>query len=236
MFHWRFDYQRALCDLGASVSLMPNTIFKKLNFGDLSPTRVSLQLADRSIRFPLGVLEDVPLQVGKLTIPCDFFVMEMPEDVHTPIILGRPCLATAGALIDVKRGKLSLNVGEDKVEFELHKALNAPSLGDTCYRVDVVEGWEEDLPMDSTNDDALQRCLSSNGAFDEETMAYERMLDDAPVGELHTPSVEVLQVEVITKECSKPPEVELKPLPSHLKYAFVGEHSTFPYDCQLCTQ
>ncbi|XP_010667891.1 uncharacterized protein LOC104884885 [Beta vulgaris subsp. vulgaris] len=98
--------QRALCDLGASVSLMPNVIFKKLNFGDLRPTCVSLQLADRSIRYPLGVLEDVPLQVGKLTIPCDFFVMEMPEDARTPIILGRPCLATAGALIDVKHGKL----------------------------------------------------------------------------------------------------------------------------------
>ncbi|XP_010683746.1 uncharacterized protein LOC104898373 [Beta vulgaris subsp. vulgaris] len=74
--------QRALCDLGASVSLMPNDIFKKLNFGDFRPTRVSLQLADRSIRYPLGVLEDGPLQVGKLTIPCDFFVMEMPEDSY----------------------------------------------------------------------------------------------------------------------------------------------------------
>ncbi|XP_010684550.1 uncharacterized protein LOC104899115 [Beta vulgaris subsp. vulgaris] len=124
--------QRALCDLGASVSLMPNAIFKKLNFGDLRLTRVSLQLADRSIRYPLGVLEDVPLQVGKLTIPCDFFVMEMPEDVHTPIILGRPCLSTDGALIDVKHGKLSLGVGKNKAEFELHKAMHVHSLGDTC--------------------------------------------------------------------------------------------------------
>ncbi|XP_057251669.1 uncharacterized protein LOC130591774 [Beta vulgaris subsp. vulgaris] len=98
--------QRTLYDLGASISLMPNAIFKKLNFGDLRLTHVSLQLADRSVQYPLGILEDVPLQVGKLTIPCDFFVMEMPKYVYTLIILGRPCLTTTGALIDVKHGKL----------------------------------------------------------------------------------------------------------------------------------
>ncbi|XP_074267358.1 uncharacterized protein LOC141590688 [Silene latifolia] len=100
--------KRALCDLGASVSLMPLSIFKRLDLGDLKPTRVSLQLADRSVKFPIGVIEDVPLVVGKLIIPCDFFVMDMPEDYNVPIILGRPCLATGGAMIDVKSGKLSL--------------------------------------------------------------------------------------------------------------------------------
>lgn len=68
--------------------------------------------------------------------------MEMPEDVHTPIMLGRPCVASGEALIDMERDKLSLNMGKDKVEFELHKALYIPSFGDTCYHVDVAEGWE----------------------------------------------------------------------------------------------
>ncbi|XP_021769454.1 uncharacterized protein LOC110733674 [Chenopodium quinoa] len=68
---------RALCDLGASVSLMLLSICKKLQMGELKPTRISLQLADRSVKFPLGVLEDVPLRVGKFFIPCDFVVMEM---------------------------------------------------------------------------------------------------------------------------------------------------------------
>ncbi|XP_074266283.1 uncharacterized protein LOC141588756 [Silene latifolia] len=131
--------KRALCDLGASVSLMPLSIFKRLDLGDLKPTRVSLQLADRSVKFLIGVIEDVPLVVGKLVIPCDFFVMDMPEDYNVPIILGRPCLATGGAMIDVKSGKLSLQVGEDRVEFELHKSMEAPSLGDTCCIVDILE-------------------------------------------------------------------------------------------------
>ncbi|XP_074293292.1 uncharacterized protein LOC141620274 [Silene latifolia] len=88
--------KRALCDLGASISLMPLKIFKKLKGFELSPTRVSLQLADRLVRYPIGLVKDVPLKVGKLVLPCDFYVMDIPEDSKTPIILGRPCLATGG--------------------------------------------------------------------------------------------------------------------------------------------
>ncbi|XP_074297172.1 uncharacterized protein LOC141627866 [Silene latifolia] len=70
--------ERALCDMGVSISLMPLKIFKKLKDYDLSPTRVSFQLADRSVRYPIGLVEDVPLNVGKLEIPCDFYVMDIP--------------------------------------------------------------------------------------------------------------------------------------------------------------
>ncbi|XP_074283354.1 uncharacterized protein LOC141607905 [Silene latifolia] len=118
---------------------MPLSLFKKLQFEDLKPSRISLQLADRSVKYPLGVIEDVPLMVGKLVIPCDFYVMDMPEDNNVPNILGRPCLATGGAMIDVKSGKLSLQVGEDKVEFELAKSMEAPSLSNSCCRVYMVE-------------------------------------------------------------------------------------------------
>ncbi|XP_021735762.1 uncharacterized protein LOC110702365 [Chenopodium quinoa] len=67
----------ALCDLGVSVSLMPYSIAKSLKVGDLKPTRMSLQLADRTVRLPLGILEDVPVKVGRVFVPCDFVVMEM---------------------------------------------------------------------------------------------------------------------------------------------------------------
>ncbi|KAJ8756040.1 hypothetical protein K2173_024587 [Erythroxylum novogranatense] len=91
---------KALCDLGASVSLLPLSICQKLDIGELKPTTISLQLADRSIKFPIGILENVPLKVGSLFIPVDFVVLEMEEDTNIPIILGRPFLATAGAIID----------------------------------------------------------------------------------------------------------------------------------------
>ncbi|XP_074292604.1 uncharacterized protein LOC141619486 [Silene latifolia] len=107
--------KRAQCDLGVSISLMPLKIFKKFKGFEPSPTRVSLQLADRSVRYPIGLVEDVPLKAGKLVIPYDFYVMDIPEDSKIPIILGRPYLATGGAMIDVKNGKLSFQVGDDKI-------------------------------------------------------------------------------------------------------------------------
>ncbi|XP_074306257.1 uncharacterized protein LOC141641495 [Silene latifolia] len=131
--------KRALCDLGESISLMPLKIFKKLKNYELSPTRVSLQLADRSVRYPIGFVEDIPLKVGKLEFPCDFYVMDILEDSNIPIILGRPCLATVGAMIDVKNGKLSIQLGEEKVEFSLNKAMKKPSEEKSCYMIDMVE-------------------------------------------------------------------------------------------------
>jgi len=79
---------RTLCDLRSSVNLMPYSMFKRLGLGKLSPTRISLQLADRSIRYPIGTLEDVPIKLGDFYAPIDFVVLDMGEDPRTPIILG----------------------------------------------------------------------------------------------------------------------------------------------------
>jgi hypothetical protein len=87
--------KKVLCDPGASVSLMPKLIFDKLGIRDLKPTKIFLQLADRSVRFPLGIIEDILVQVGKFFVPDDFVVMEMEEDNQVPIILERQFLATA---------------------------------------------------------------------------------------------------------------------------------------------
>ncbi|KAJ8748871.1 hypothetical protein K2173_013302 [Erythroxylum novogranatense] len=112
---------RALCDLGASVSLLPLSICQTLDIGELKPTTISLQLDDRSIKFPVGILENVPLKVGSLFIPVDFIVLEMEEDTNIPVILGKPFLATARAIINVKNGKMTLRVGEEEIEFNLGK-------------------------------------------------------------------------------------------------------------------
>ncbi|XP_074306677.1 uncharacterized protein LOC141641936 [Silene latifolia] len=153
--------KRALCDLGASVSLMPLSLFKKLHLEDLKPSKISLQLADRSVKYPLGVIEDVPLKVGKLVIPCDFFVMDMPEDSHVPIILGRPCLATGGAMIDVKSGKLSLQVGNEKIEFELNNSMKSPPMGNSCCRVDMVQDNLDEPNLEPSFLDPLEACSTN---------------------------------------------------------------------------
>ena len=100
----KFVIDKEPCDLGASISLMPLSICKKLNMGELRPTRMSVQLADRSVKFPLGMLENVPVRIGQFYIPTDFIIMDIKDDSNIPIILGRPFLATVGAIIDVKNG------------------------------------------------------------------------------------------------------------------------------------
>ena len=130
---------KALCDLGASVSVMPLSICNKLNMGDLKCTSITLQMADRSVKYPMGILEDVHVRVGKFYIPVDFVVLDMDEDAHIPIILGRPFLHTAGAIIDVKNGRLTLTVGDDKVVFNLSSALKSPMLEASCCSIDISD-------------------------------------------------------------------------------------------------
>jgi len=130
---------KSLCDLGASVSLIPLSICKKLNLGGLKPTRMSLQLVDRSIKHLVGIIEDVPLRIGQLYIPTDFVVMDITEDSITPILLGRPFLATVGAIIDVKKGKLTFKVGDEKIKFILSQFMKSPSVNDTCCVVDIID-------------------------------------------------------------------------------------------------
>ncbi|KAK9714256.1 hypothetical protein RND81_06G082000 [Saponaria officinalis] len=169
--------QRALYDLGTSVSIMPISVFKRLPNVDLRPTRVSLQLADRSVKLPLGIVEDMPLAVGKLVVPCDFFVMDIPEDSNFSIILGRPCLATVGAIIDVKSGKLSLQVGDEKVEFELNKTMGGPSMSDTCSSVDVLEDYLTEPSLEATSSNLQQECVLDDPSDDMEMFSYAWMLD-----------------------------------------------------------
>jgi Aspartyl protease len=131
--------KKVLCDPGASVSLMPKSIFDKLGIEDLKPTRISLQLVDRSVRFSLGIIEDITVQVGKFFIPGDFVVMEMEEDSQVPIILGRLFFTTAGANLDIKNDILSLAIGDEKIEFNVIKSMKCPSNDDVCCRVEVMD-------------------------------------------------------------------------------------------------
>ncbi|GJT78180.1 reverse transcriptase domain-containing protein [Tanacetum coccineum] len=95
------DVCHALADLGASINLMPLSIWKKLSLPDLTPTRMTLELADRSITYPKGLAEDVFVKVGKFHFPTDFVVVDFEADPRVPLILGRSFLRTGRALIDV---------------------------------------------------------------------------------------------------------------------------------------
>ena len=102
---------------------MPLSVVQRLSLGELTLTTIILQMADRSMAQPKGVLEDVLVKVGKFIFPVDFVVMKMEEDNQVPLLLGRPFLAIGAALIDVLKGELTLRVGNEAVHFNLDKSL-----------------------------------------------------------------------------------------------------------------
>ena len=100
-------FEKALCDLGASINPMPLSIFKKLDLGEARSTTITLQLADWSLKHPRGIIEDVLVKVGKFIFPTDFITLVMEEDTEIPILLGPPFLATGGVLTNVKKRSCS---------------------------------------------------------------------------------------------------------------------------------
>ncbi|KAK2630865.1 hypothetical protein QOZ80_UnG0719230 [Eleusine coracana subsp. coracana] len=117
------NFDHALCDLGASVSVMPKDVFDKLNYTTLSPTPMQLQLADSTVRYPAGIAEDILVKIRDCFIPVDFVVLDMDVGKSTPLILGRPFLSTADAHIDVGAGEIRFHINgkEEKFDFRSRK-------------------------------------------------------------------------------------------------------------------
>ena len=84
------NFENALCDLGASISVMPKKVFDKLNNSTLTPTSMCLQLADQSVRYPAGIVENILLKIRNFFVPVDFVVLDMQEDIKTSSFLGDP--------------------------------------------------------------------------------------------------------------------------------------------------
>ncbi|XP_016172969.1 uncharacterized protein LOC107615419 [Arachis ipaensis] len=118
---------QALCDLGASSNLMPLSLMRKLQIEEVKPTKTSLQLVDRSLKFPLGVVENLLVKVGAFIFSADFVILDMEEDVNASIILGRPFLATGKALIDIQKGELTLRVNDEQIVLNVFQALQHPN-------------------------------------------------------------------------------------------------------------
>ncbi|GJU33813.1 reverse transcriptase domain-containing protein [Tanacetum coccineum] len=116
------DRTNALADSRASINLLPHSIYKQLGLGALKPTRMTLELANRSVTHPMGIAKDVAVRVDDFTFLADFVVVNFKPDPRVPIILGRPFLRTAKALIDLYEEKLTLRVGSDELVFYAEKS------------------------------------------------------------------------------------------------------------------
>ncbi|MCO6517067.1 MAG: hypothetical protein J6586_11355, partial [Snodgrassella sp.] len=140
----------ALADLGASINLMPYSVWKKLSLQALSPTCMTLELADRSISRPLGIAEDVFVRVGKFHFPADFVVVDFDADPRVPLILGRGFLRTGRALIDVFDEEITLRVGTEAITFNLDQTSRYSSNYDaeSVNRIDVIDIASEEYAQE----------------------------------------------------------------------------------------
>ncbi|XP_070015044.1 uncharacterized protein [Nicotiana sylvestris] len=134
-----FAFAKALYDLGASINLMPLAIYKRLGIGRARPTSMLLQLADRTLKRPFGILDDVLIQVGKFMFPADFVILDCKVDEEIPIILGRPFLSTGRALIDCETRELKMRLNDEEITFNVQKSMRRPSEFANCSLIDVVD-------------------------------------------------------------------------------------------------
>ncbi|XP_073119742.1 uncharacterized protein [Henckelia pumila] len=133
----------------AMISLTENSLHWKLSLGEPKPTRMSFQLADRSLKYPRGIIEDVLVKVDKFIFPVDFVVLDMEEDLDMPLIMGRPFLETGKALIDVQKRELLLRVGEEKISFDVFNALKCSQYNEECFQIDAMDSLLNNYVQDT---------------------------------------------------------------------------------------
>ncbi|GJX18127.1 DNA-directed DNA polymerase [Tanacetum coccineum] len=221
----------ALADLGASISLMPYTMYKKLGLGEPKATRMSLELADMSIQYPRGIIENILIKVDKFILPIDLIIQDMPEDSRVPIILGRPFLATSRAMIDVFNKKITLRVGDDEVVFDVDQSIKRPTTeDDECYGIDDLDDTineeaqelleNEELDSDEKNgydsENSIRRINSINTAYPD----TQGTTNGNDVKSEHLYSTSANEID------EKKPK--LKNLPQHLEYVYLNGDKSFP--------
>ncbi|XP_042448421.1 uncharacterized protein LOC122033464 [Zingiber officinale] len=223
-------FEDAIVDLGASINVMPKSVFQALGIGPLQPTGVVIQLANQSFAHPVGVIEDVLVKVKELIFPADFYVLDMEGDAlssHVPIILGRPFLKTAKTKIDVHAGTLSIEFGETIVQYNILDAMKYPVEDHSLLSIELFDELEDRL------DGYLLECaaLFNNFGDDLSTECSDSL--DQYVFASETKDCEgVCVVEVESGKALpsvlQPPKLELKVLPSHLKYAYLRKDEQLP--------
>ncbi|XP_006596834.1 uncharacterized protein LOC114384055 [Glycine soja] len=130
---------KALIELGASTNLMPLSMCQRLGEIEIMPTRMTLQLADRSIARPYGVIEDVLVRVKHLIFPADFIVIDIKEDADIPLILERPFMSTASCVVDIGKRKLQMIKEDQQISFDMFYEEKALPDQNVCLKVNVME-------------------------------------------------------------------------------------------------
>nr|GEX14204.1 reverse transcriptase domain-containing protein [Tanacetum cinerariifolium] len=227
----RMDVCHALADLGASINLMPLSIWKNLSLPELTPTRMTLELSDRSITHPKGVAEDVFVKVGKFHFLTDFVVVDFEADPRVPLILGRSFLRTDRALVDVYREEMTLRVNDEDEILGFSKnssggnptSTSEPILSDSSPSLTLFEGSDfilEEIEAYLKDESISLEIDHTNCDPEGDICLNEKLLNNDPFQLL---PMDLKQGEVVKAKFSieEPPELELKDLLSHLEYAYL---------------
>ena len=219
--------EKALLDLGASVNLLPYSMYKQLSLGELKPTSITLSLADRSIKIPKGTIEDVLIQVDRFYYPVDFVVLDTePVAVganHVPIILGRPFLATSNAIIKCRNGAMQLTFGNMTLELNIfhlgkrHMHSEEDDFEEVCIIDTILEEQANEQQVQDILTLELSECLGEQ----------QELQDMSLVQGYWRRKIEILPL-LSSDEPKEPQQLELKPLPVELKYAFLEENEQCP--------
>ncbi|XP_060200491.1 uncharacterized protein LOC132628745 [Lycium barbarum] len=137
------DFSRALCANGASINLMSHSIYKKSGLRMPRPTSMRLQMADHTVKRPVGIVDNVLVKVGNFHLPMDFVIFDFAVNKEISIILGRPFLATRRALMDSKNNEIKFYVNDEEVTFQASKVIKFPSAYESIPVIDVVDVVEQ---------------------------------------------------------------------------------------------
>ncbi|XP_012448841.1 uncharacterized protein LOC105772039 [Gossypium raimondii] len=222
-------FGKALCDLGASINLLPLSAFIKLRIGHMKPTAMTLQLANRSLAQSEGQIKDVLFHVDKFTFSANFIILDCEADKEVLIILGQLFLAIGRTLIDVYNGELTMRLNDEQVTFSVFESVHHKDKAES-HIVDVLDDLiEEELENQST-------VIAEEIAVTSEAASLDNcgsVVEASKVEIKHRWQIESLDLTNRTTLIFKPsiektPTLELKPLPPHLKYIFLGNHNTLP--------
>ncbi|XP_027156892.1 uncharacterized protein LOC113758056 [Coffea eugenioides] len=211
--------RKAMLDLGASINVMPKTIFASLNLGPLKETAIIIQLTDRTNAYPEGLVEDVLVQVNELVFPADFYILDMGDEKSlnpSPILLGRPFLSTVRTKIDVNEGTFSMKFDGETVNFNIFEETFELD-GEDALEVALTKHLELGVTLDVDMRDELHHTIEAVHSLPTVSPRYE-------FTSLFVPEVQTKSLPSVVQA----PELELKPLPKHLKYAFLGDRETLP--------
>ncbi|KAM2928101.1 hypothetical protein COP2_035379 [Malus domestica] len=229
-----------MLDLGASINVMPYSIYASMNLGELKNDGVIIQLADRFNANPKGVLEDVLMQVNHLIFPADFYMLDMEDSTHsTPllILLGRPFMKTVRTKIDVFKGKLTIEFDGEIIDFNIFEANRYPKDDHSCIFIDVFDSLAQEY-LDSLKRDPLEATIAEGmrlkpkmavpncAEISEMVAAIESLLQH--IGTPLIPILILVSTNKLLPSVIQAPSLELKPLPNHLKYVFLGGKETLP--------